>query len=229
METIQTKRFTNRLYENVQPIWKKNHNHPFVQGIGDGTLSKELFSYYMKQDYVYLIEYSKLFAIGAQKAIDVSTMQKFSQLLNETLHFEMDVHRTYASKFGIFPEELEKTIPTPINLSYTNYMLNVAHNGTLAELVSCLLPCAWDYWEIGKLLKSQFANQLEGNPYVDWINTYSSNEFGSLAIWLIELMDELADGKPERELSILEKHFQTTSRFEYLFWDMLYHKKDWPL
>jgi hypothetical protein len=26
--------FTDRLYDKVKPIWQKNHQHPFVQGIG---------------------------------------------------------------------------------------------------------------------------------------------------------------------------------------------------
>jgi thiaminase/transcriptional activator TenA len=229
MERIQTERFTDRLYKNVEPIWSQNFHHSFVQGVGRGTLEKELFSFYLKQDYVYLIEYSKLFAIGAQKATSIEIMKQFSVLLHETLHFEMDVHRSYAKSFGISEEELEQTEPTPINLAYTNYMLNVAHNGTLAELVSCLLPCAWDYWEIGKKLYSNYHNELETNPYKNWIKAYSSDEFGALAKWLIQLMDELTFEKPERELTILENHFQTTSRFEFLFWEMLLNQEEWPL
>ncbi|KYD08615.1 thiaminase II [Heyndrickxia sporothermodurans] len=225
----QGKLFTDRLYRNAQPIWNKNHQHPFVQGIGDGSLPIELFAYYMKQDYVYLIEYSKLFAIGTQKAKDLQTMQKFSHSLHSILHFEMDLHRKYAKEFGISEEELEQVKPTPINLAYTNYMVNVSLNGSLAEVVSCLLPCAWDYWEIGKLLKKQHHHQIKSNPYSHWIETYSSDEFGSVALWLIKLMNQLTEGTREHELVSLEKHFQMTSRFEYMFWDMVYHQEEWPL
>lgn len=222
-------RFTDRLYRNVQPIWRKNHEHPFVTGIGDGTLEREKFIHYMKQDYVYLIEYAKLFAIGAQKANDLVTMERFANILHDTLHFEMELHRQYAAEFGITREELQATTPTPMNLAYTNYMLKVAGNGTLAELVACLLPCAWDYWEIGKLLESKYVETLPDNPYRQWIETYSSETFGEGARWLILLMDELADGKTDIELTRLEEHFQTTSKFEYLFWEMNDKKEDWPL
>lgn len=222
-------RFTDRLYRNVQPIWRKNHEHPFVTGIGDGTLEREKFIHYMKQDYVYLIEYAKLFAIGAQKANDLVTMERFANILHDTLHFEMELHRQYAAEFGITREELQATTPTPMNLAYTSYMLKVAGNGTLAELVACLLPCAWDYWEIGKLLESKYVETLPDNPYRQWIETYSSETFGEGARWLILLMDELADGKTDKELTRLEEHFQTTSKFEYLFWEMNDKKEDWPL
>jgi len=221
--------FSERLFRNVQPIWNQNHHHPFVQGIGKGTLSTELFKEYMKQDYVYLIQYARLYAIGVQKANSLEAMTHFSQLLHNILHFEMNVHREYAKRFGVTEKELEQTKPTPNNLAYTSYMLNVAQNGTLAELISCLLPCAWDYWEIGKLLKKQYGHELESNPYKTWIETYSSDEFGAIAQWLIKLLDEITEGKPEEELVNLEQHFQTTSKYEYLFWEMLYRGQDWPL
>lgn len=222
-------KFTKRLYENVQPIWEKNHQHPFVQELGRGTLAEEKFIQYMKQDYVYLIDYAKLLAVGVTKAHNLEMMNKFSSVLHDTLHFEMELHRQFAEEFGITREELEKTKPTPDNLAYTNYMLNVAQNGSLAEVVASLLPCAWDYSEIGKLLRKQYGDQLSTNRYAKWIETYDSEEFGQGAKWLIDLMDELADGKPERELAVLEKHFQITSKYEYLFWDMNYFKRDWPL
>ncbi|MEK3886719.1 thiaminase II [Bacillus sp. FSL K6-3431] len=229
MAQIKTSTFTDRLYENVQSIWEKNHNHPFVQEIGKGILHKEKFIYYMKQDYAYLIDYSKLFAVGVLKAQDLETMEKFSHILHDTLHFEMELHRKFAEEFGISREELAATKPTPVNMAYTRYMLNVAQNGSLAEVVACLLPCAWDYWEIGKLLRKQYSNQIATNPYAKWIETYDSETFGEGAKWLIELMNQLAEGKPERELAILEGHFQMTSRYEYLFWDMNYYKQDWPI
>ncbi|NEU32276.1 thiaminase II [bacterium LRH843] len=229
MEKTATKSFTQRLFENVQPIWEKSYNHPFVQGIGNGTLERDKFVHYMKQDYVYLIDYSKLFAVGVQKAQDLETMNRFSKILHDTLHFEMDLHRAFASEFGITKEELEKTEPTPVNLAYTRYMLTVAQNGTLADVVASILPCAWDYWEIGKRLNKQYGNQIEGNPYGKWIKTYNSEEFAAGAKWLIQLMDDLAEGKPERELAVIEKHFQMTSKYEYLFWDMNYNKEGWPV
>lgn len=223
------KKFTDRLFENVQPIWEKNHNHPFVQELGKGSLDREKFVHYMKQDYVYLIDYAKLFAVGAMKAQNLETMDRFAGILHETLHFEMELHRQFAAEFGITREELEATKPTPVNLAYTTYMLNVAQNGSLAEVVACLLPCAWDYWEIGKLLRQQYGEQLHTNPYAKWIETYDSDEFAEGAKWLIQLMDELADGKPERELAKLEEHFQITSKYEYLFWEMNDKQQDWPI
>ena len=221
--------FTERLYANVQPIWAQNHHHPFVQELGKGTLAAEKFIHYLKQDYVYLIQYAKLFAIGTVKAHNLETMNKLAGILYETLHVEMELHRQYAKSFGISREELESAKPAPANLAYTSYMLNTAQNDSLAEVIACLLPCAWDYWEIGKLLRNQYGHQLVSNPYSQWIETYDSTEFAESTKSLIRLLDELAEGMPERELVKLEEHFLITSKYEFLFWEMNDKPQDWPV
>ncbi|QGQ46455.1 thiaminase II [Metabacillus sediminilitoris] len=220
-------KFSQRLVEKVVPLWQKNHVHPFVQGIGDGTLEKEKFRFYMIQDYLFLIDYAKLFAIGAVKAKDLVTMGKFAALLDATINEEMELHRQYANRFGISLNELEAAKPSPTTLAYTHYMLHVSQNGTLAELVSSLLPCMWSYWEIGKAL-----NEREGADehefYGEWIKMYASDDFGKLALWCIDLLDELAVGKSESELDTLEEIFLNTTRFEYMFWEMSYNEAMWP-
>ncbi|RYL95858.1 thiaminase II [Sporolactobacillus sp. THM7-4] len=221
--------FSKRLYSEASDILEKNHVHPFVKGIGDGSLPVEKFAFYMKQDYVYLIDYARLFAIGAQKAIKLEQMQVFARLLHETLHLEMALHRKYAKTFGISDRELEATQPAPSNLAYTSYMLRVSQNGTLADLVACVLPCAWDYWEIGKILKKQNGDKLAENPYAEWIESYSSEAYGQLCRWTIQLMDELADGESEEKRRELIRQFRTTARYEYLFWEMVDHHEGWPV
>ncbi|MCY9019754.1 thiaminase II [Priestia megaterium] len=220
-------KFSERLYEKLQPIWRQNHNHPFVQGMGDGTLEKEKFRFYMIQDYLYLIDYAKLFAIGAMKATDVQTMGKFAALLDSTLNEEMSLHREYAKKFEISEKELEKAQPSPTTLAYTHYMLHVGQSGTLAELVAALLPCMWSYWEIGKELSEKPG--AENEFYREWIEMYSSEEFGELATWCINLFDSLTEDKSEAELEKLEEIFLNTTRFEYMFWDMAYNEAMWPI
>ncbi|MCR6108197.1 thiaminase II [Salipaludibacillus agaradhaerens] len=218
--------FSKHLYDKLQPIWRKNHDHPFVKELGEGTLSKEKFRFFMIQDYLYLIEYSKLFAIGATKAKDVKTMGEFAKLLDATLNTEMSLHRQYAAKFHISEHELENANPAPTTLAYTHYMLHVGNQNGLAELVASVLPCMWSYAEIGKMLDERHGKQ--NHDYQEWIDMYADSEFQALASWTINLLDELAAGKPEHELVHLEEIFLTTTKFEYMFWDMAYHGTGWP-
>jgi thiaminase (transcriptional activator TenA) len=220
-------KFSERLVEKLQPIWRQNHSHSFVQELGAGTLDQEKFRFYMIQDYLYLIDYSKMFALGAVKATELEDMMVFSDVLQATVHGEMDLHRQYAARFGISEKELENAEPSPITLAYTHYMLHSGQNGTLAELVAALLPCAWSYWEIGKEL-AEIPGAKDHELYGDWVRMYSSEEFGQSAKWCIDLLDKLSDGKPESELVQLEKIFLNTTRFEYMFWDMAYNKQMWP-
>ncbi|MCZ8518524.1 MULTISPECIES: thiaminase II [Paenibacillus] len=220
-------KFTERLQSKLEGVWRQNHAHPFVREMGAGTLDREKFRFYMVQDYLYLIDYAKLFALGSVKAHDLATMERFAALLHSTLHEEMALHRAYAARFGISEEELETAEPSPITLAYSHYMLHAAQNGSLAELVAALLPCMWSYWEIGKEL-SGIPGAADHEYYGEWIRMYSSEDFGALAQWCIGLLDELAEGRSERDLARLEEIFLHTTRYEYMFWDMAYHGQMWP-
>jgi thiaminase/transcriptional activator TenA len=221
-------RFSDRLYRAAQEIWTKSHRHPFLTELREGTLDPERFIYYLKQDYVYLIDYAKMFAIGSMKARDLETMVKFAELLHSTLNVEMELHRQYAERFGVTREQLEQTRPSPTTVSYTKYMLDAASQGSLAEVVAALLPCMWSYREIGAAFV-KFPGALDHPLYREWILMYGSEEFGELTDWCIRLMDRLAEDQPERELALLEERFVVASKLEYLFWDMAYRQEEWPV
>ncbi|MFD3447200.1 thiaminase II [Microbacteriaceae bacterium 4G12] len=218
--------FCERLFKKVEPVWEKSHQHPFVTGIGDGTLALDKFQFYIIQDYLYLLDYAKVYAIGVVKATDPKVMAQFAKQIDGILNGEMKLHKQYAKRLQISIEEMEQAKPSAMNLAYTNYMLSVSQSGTLAELIASLLPCMWSYWEIGKRL-NQIPGARDHEFYGEWIRGYSSEEYGQLCVWLIDLLNELAAGKSEAELARLEDIFLNTSRFEYLFWDMAYRKEMW--
>lgn len=220
-------KFTDHLYEAAKPIWEKGFEHPFVQGIGDGSLPLDRFKFFMCQDYVYLIEYARLYALGSLKAPDLDTMATFAKLLDATLNMEMELHRQYAAKLGISNNELELTEPAPTTLAYSSYMLNVSQRGSLAELIAAILPCAWSYCEIGQRL-AQRPGAMEHSLYGEWITMYQSEEFRELADWLIDLLNRLVEGTVTEQKQ-LETIFLNTSRFEYLFWDMAWDKSTWTI
>lgn len=144
--------FTDRLWNKVEPIWNSYLEHPFVKGLGDGTLEQEKFKHWLKQDYVYLIEYSRLFALGASKSEDLEMMTTFAKLLHGVLDVEMELHRNYAADFGISAEELEQTEPSAITTAYTSYMLNLSQRGGVENVVASVLACEWSYLFIGSSL-----------------------------------------------------------------------------
>ncbi|WNQ12847.1 thiaminase II [Paenibacillus aurantius] len=218
--------FTDRLYAAARPIWQESHHHAFLYELREGTLAPDRFAFYLCQDYVYLLDYAKLFALGIVKAEEEADMAWFAELVHSTLHGEMDAHRRLASSFGITRAKLENTKPSAVTLGYTGYMLGVAEKGSLADLVAVLLPCMWSYREVGVLFKD-YPGALDHPLYGEWILTYASEEFGKITDWLIDRMNRLAQGLPEPALRRLEELFVTASRYEYRFWDMAYKKEMW--
>ena len=220
-------KFSAQLRQAGHSIWEANFNHPFVQGIGQGTLAEEKFIFFLEQDYVFLIEYCRFFGLVIAKAANLDDMRKFSEILQATVSVEMELHRRVCFDFGITPKTLESTKPAPYNLGYTSYLLSVVYQGDPADSMAALLPCLWGYNEIGLRLRAKGLPQHK--HYQDWILTYSSDQFTQLTGWCKSWIDNFAQGQKPDKLKRLEEIFLTTSRWEYLFWEMAWLKLDWPV
>lgn len=210
---------TQRLYEAARPIWEACHAHPFVTGIGDGTLEVEKFRYFLLQDYLYLFDYARVFAWGVAKARSPELMRFFSANVDAILGGEMKIHRAYMARLGIAEEQVFAVRPALPNLSYTNYMLSAAAAGGPAEIVAAILACSWSYAEIGTRLAAR-PGALEHPFYGEWVQGYSSEEYQETNRALVERMDALAAGCSEEEYRRLEEIFVACSRYELGFWEM---------
>jgi len=219
-------RFTDRLHRLAAPVWEAQHRHPFIRGIGDGTLDMERFSHWVRQDYLFLIEYARLLSLAAARAPDLEGMTRFAGLALDTLKMEMDLHRAYASGFGITPEELEGETKTPTCQAYTDFLLRTATLGDYGELLAALLPCMWGFSEIGERLAADGAP--EDRRYADFIAMYASPDFAALAAWCRGAVDRAAEGLSEAALDRMDRAFLTSSRYEHQFWEMAWCLEAWP-
>ena len=208
-----------RLHNEAASIWEDCLKHPFVTGIGDGTLEVEKFRYFMLQDYLYLFDYARVFALGVVKARDPELMRTFAANVNAILGGEMKIHRAYMERLGITEAKVFAVKPALDNLSYTNYMLSVASSGTPMEIVASILACSWSYAEIGQALAA-IPGAAEHPFYGEWIQGYSSDEYAATNQALIELMDSLAADASEDQIAYLTEVFVNCSRYELGFWDM---------
>ena len=211
--------FSARLREAAAPVWEACLTHPFVTGIGDGSLPVEKFRYFMLQDYLYLFDYARVFALGVVKAREPALMRTFAQNVNAILDGEMNIHRAYMARLGIREEQILQSKPALDNLSYTNYMLSVAQNGGPMEIVSAILACSWSYAEIGQAL-AKLPVAAEHPFYGEWVQGYCSAEYTACNQALIDLMDRLAADANAAQLAYLTDIFVNCSRYELGFWDM---------
>ena len=210
---------STRLHDAAAPVWEACLRHPFVTGIGDGTLDMEKFRYFMLQDYLYLFDYARVFALGVVKARDPELMRVFAANVDAILGGEMKIHRAYMKRLDITEEQVFSIKPALANLSYTNYMLSAAQTGGPMEIVASILACSWSYAEIGQALAA-IPGAAEHPFYGEWIRGYASEEYAATNQALIELMDSLAADAGEEQLAYLTDVFVNCSRYELAFWDM---------
>ncbi len=215
-----------QLRRTADPIWQAQREHPFLRGIADGTLALERFSFYVRQDYLFLVEYARLLALGAARSPDLATMTRFAELTTEILTTEMDLHRSFAAELGISAGELEAELPSPTTQGYTDFLVRTAAQGDFGELAAALLPCMWGYAEIGQGLAAE--GRSPDDRYARWVEMYASPEFGELADWCRGLVDRLGAALGEGGAARLERAFLVSSRYELAFWEMAWNGERWP-
>ncbi len=216
---------TKNLYTAAEHLFEDQLEHPFVRGLGDGTLDPERFERWVVQDYRYLIEFARVFAWAAAKATRFESMAWYAKVLDLTVNTEMDLHRQYAERFGIRESDLESAPMWPTTQAYTDFLVRTAADGDQLDLLAALLPCAWGYVYIAEEL-SKTAPPTD-QRYADWISQYASAEFREALDWLRAEMDRLAPGLAAEKQNRLEEIFLTSTRYELRFWDMCWEGESW--
>lgn len=198
-------------------VWDAQHAHPFVRGIGDGTLDEARFRFYVRQDYRFLIDYGRLLALGAARAPRLEQMRRFAALAQGVLETEMALHLGFAQRWGISAEELEAEPPAPATRGYCDFLLRTSALGDFAELCAALLPCMWGYAEIGARLAAAGVPSHAG--YAAWIATYAEREFQELAGWARELTDAAGEDAGAGAVARMHAAFRASSELELAFWE----------
>jgi thiaminase/transcriptional activator TenA len=210
--------FSDELRAAAAETWQAQLDHPFVRGIGDGTVDMVRFRRWVRQDYRFLVEYCRLFAIAAARAPDLATLVSFAELLLSTATTEMNLHRSYAAQFGITDDELEAEEMATVTRAYTDFLLRTATLGDFCELASALLPCMWGFSEIGQRLAER--GRPDEPRCAAWIDAYADPAFARMAGWCRELVNRLAEDAGPVPRQRMRDAFVTSSRYELAFWDV---------
>lgn len=217
--------FSRGLKERAAKVWEDGYNHPFVQELGKGILDKGRFQFYLLQDYQYLLQYAKVFALAAVKADNEVMLTRLTKIQHCILAEEMNLHRQYMADFGISREEMLAAKPSLYNRTYTANILAVGQTGDLAEILAAVFPCAWTYCDYATRLKDQYAGRLDDNFYKTWIEKYAGFDFAQSFEWFYDALDEMVDHRTDAQRERIAEIFVSSVEFEYLFWDMAYKKE----
>ncbi len=227
-ETYATKRegFNGELWHSIQDIYAEILDHPFLRGLTDGTLPEENFRYYVLQDALYLQEYARALSLAGVRSSDEDTLVMFDEHSAGAITVERSLHKGFLNDLGVTQEEAKATEVSPTTLAYTSFLLKTATLGDYAEVLGAVLPCYWIYERVGKALMER------GSPnprYQKWIDTYGSEEFGTLVEAVLDLTDRVCEDLNSSQKARVKEAFVTTSRYEWMFWDAAWKLEEWPV
>ncbi|KAB8287669.1 Transcriptional activator tenA [Bifidobacterium ramosum] len=224
--------FAQRLRDAADTVWEEGYRQPFLRELGDGTLDRERFAFYLLQDYRYLKDYAKVHALALTKTTDPEIMTFMVDVQSAVFNVETTVHRKYMAEYGVTEEQMDHVRQSAFAKAYTSNILAIAYGNPLVDVLVAVLPCAWVYADYGRRLAREFADTLDANPYKSWVDMYKTDEFWSGSAWLIEHIERLVDGLSEERRAELVDIFVTGVENEYMFWssayDMQYSwKQEW--
>src|SRR5690349_21078937 len=136
----QVMSFFERLKSEASQEWRAYTRHLFVFGLGDGTLPESAFRHYLVQDYLFLIEFARAYALAVYKSPQLTDMREAASGLSSILDVEMNLHVKLCGSWGLSATDLEQAPPAVEMLAYTRYVLDAGMRGDLLALKVALAP-----------------------------------------------------------------------------------------
>ncbi|MGH3638600.1 MAG: thiaminase II [Mycobacterium sp.] len=224
--STQTRTWSTRLWDEIEPTFAAVLAHPFVTGLTDGTLDAAVFAHYVAQDVHYLRDYARALAIVGARAATLADTAMFARHAAEVYDVELSLHDTLLPALGLDTAAVDGTRATPTTRAYTSYLLATAYGGSFAEGLAAVLPCYWIYARVGEALIER------GSPdprFQRWIDSYGGDDFAATVARVLDLTDRIGVELNPAEEAVARAHFVTTARYEWMFFDAAYRREDWPV
>ena len=201
---------SHRLAERGLPSVLAQAAHPTVAGIARGDLDPAVFRSWLEQDYLFLLDYVRVFARLAWQAPD-GHLGDLVDLAHSTWHDELALHRSLAAEFDA---DLFGAVAAPATAAYTGFLLGAAED--YGRGLAALLPCMWGYSTLGRMLAEHPPPE---ERYARWVAAYADPGFAALAARCAQLLDEAhAEGLVDEPTAI--EAFDAGMRHEVAFWDV---------
>ena len=214
-------KWTDKAWTQIEPIYQKILNMPFIEELQAGTLPLEKFQFYMGQDSFYLENFARSLALVGARAHRVSHALDFIRFAEGAIVVEKALHDSYFKEFGLN----QRGNIEPTTHHYINFLKSTSALDQVEIAMAAVLPCFWIYQEVGD---SIYKNQLsEDNPYQKWIDTYAGKEFKELVIKAKNICDSVAENCSPRQQERMTQAFVEASKLEFMFWDSAYQLKTW--
>ncbi|MDA0149023.1 thiaminase II [Vibrio sp. LaRot3] len=208
------------LIEACRSDWNEYTQHAFVRQLAKGRLDQACFLHYLKQDFLFLKQYARAYALAIYKANSLQDMRQALPSVHALLDSEIAHHVTYCQQWGLTESDLENEAEDFGTVAYTRYVLDAGMTGDLVDLYAALAPCSIGYAAIGKALIEDRETVREGNPYASWIELYGGDEFQTGVAQGAEHFNRLLqdiDINSQKGQHLIQV-FKTATRMEVAFW-----------
>lgn len=210
----------DRLKAAAAADWQSYVDHDFVRQMGAGTLPQATFRTYLVQDYLFLIQFARAYALATYKSRSLADM-KVAQAGLAAILDEMELHVRLCGRWGLSPDDIEGAPEHQATVAYTRFVLDCGAAGDLLDLHVALSPCVIGYAEIGRNLAPNGIDALGDHPYREWIAEYAGEAYQGVAATARRHLDDLASrAMTERRFTELATLFGKASRLEADFWQM---------
>lgn len=218
--------FSQQARQRADRYWEGSFSHPFIKELQDGTLSPDIFRYYLLQDRYYLEHFSIIYSMIADRSDNRVIRDLMRQNAQHLAEGEELIRQSFFEELGITEEDVSKTDIAPTADHYVAHMYRQLTEHSLAVACASMLPCPWLYHEIGQRLKPK------GSPnkiYQQFIDTYAGEDSKKHVEYECQILDQLYQEANSEEKEAMIDAFYRSSQLEYLFWDMAYTLEKWPL
>ncbi len=210
----------DRLKQATAPVWNSYVDHVFVRQLGEGTLPQAAFRAYLAQDYLFLIQFARAWALAAYKSRTIADIRAAHAGLAGILD-ETELHVRLCERWGISRNEIEATPEHQATVAYTRFVLDCGAAGDLLDLQVALAPCVIGYAEIADKLAPGGVEALGEHPYREWIGEYAGEAYQGVAAGARRQLDDLAKrSMTDTRFTELVELFAKASRLEADFWQM---------
>jgi len=209
-----------RLKAAATADWQSYVEHDFVRQMAAGTLPQAAFRTYLVQDYLFLIQFARAYALATYKSRTLADINAAQAGLAAILG-EMELHVRLCGRWGLSPDDIEAAPEHQATVAYTRFVLDCGAAGDLLDLHVALAPCVIGYAEIGRNLVPNGIDALGDHPYREWIGEYAGEAYQDIAAQARRHLDDLAArAMTERRFADLAVLFGKASRLEADFWQM---------
>ncbi|CEJ90594.1 Putative Thiamin biosynthesis protein (Thi-4) [[Torrubiella] hemipterigena] len=206
---------------DVCKVWDEFVYHPFVMGLGNGSLPLDSFKGYIIQDYLYLVHFSRANALAAYKSTNIKDIARSTEIVNHIAR-EMDLHIGYCKTFGISEAEIAATTELQACTAYTRYVLDIGMSQDWLALQMALAPCLLGYGAVAQMLLAHkdTVKDSKSNIYWAWIENYAAEDYTEAVRLGSELIEtHIRTCSPARVEELIQIFIHAT-RMEIGFWEM---------